>query len=223
MTHNQIRRPMSAMDGQAGAQRNRNRWLAFLGATALLLVVGLACGGSTLGTPGGSGASATGAGSSASQAPASSSADLAPDFAFTLFQGEQELGGTELNVSDLEGRPVVLNFWAGLCPPCRAEMPDLQAFYNGSKDEVTLVGIDVGQFLGLGSLTDAEDLLRELNITYPAGFTNDSNVVRDYRVLGMPTTVFINPDGTIFDRWTGALNREILDEKIESMLLEQQG
>ena len=216
MTHNQIRRPVSAVDGKAGGQRHRNRWLAFFSAAALLFVVGLACGGSSPGTPGANGASA-------SQGAASSTADLAPDFAFTLFQGEQKLGGTELNISDLKGRPVVLNFWAGLCPPCRAEMPDLQAFYNDSEDEVALVGIDVGQFLGLGSQTDAEDLLRELNITYPAGFTNDSNVVRSYRVLGMPTTVFINPDGTIFDRWTGALNREVLEQKIQIMMLEQQG
>ena len=96
-------------------------------------------------------------------------------------------------------------------------MPDLQAFYNDNKEDVTLVDVDIGQFLGLGTQQDAENLLRELNITYPAGFTDDRGVVRDYKVLGMPTTVFINADGTIFDKWTGALNRSVLEDKLEEM------
>ena len=113
---------------------------------------------------------------------------------------------------------MVLNFWAGLCPPCRAEMPDLQAFYDDNREQVTLVGIDIGQFMGLGSVEDAELLLQELNITYPAGYTSDDSVVRGYKVLGMPTTVFINADGAIFDKWTGALNREALEEKAGFLL-----
>ena len=190
-----------------------------MGAAVLLFVVGLACGGSSPGTSGSGGAA--GSGSSLSQSVAYNSADFAPNFSFTLFQGGQELGGEKLNLSDLHGKPVVLNFWAGLCPPCRAEMPDLQGFYDDTKDDVTLVGIDIGQFMGLGSKRDAENLLKELNITYPAGFTSERGIVRDYKVLGRPTTVFINPDGTIFERWTGALNRDILEQKIAIMKLEQ--
>ena len=143
--------------------------------------------------------------------------ERAPDLSFTLFQGGSELGGRHLNIHQLDGKPVILNFWAGLCPPCRAEMPDLQAFHDDFKDDVTLVGVDIGQFMGLGSQQDAENLLRELGITYPAGFTEDRGVVRDYQILGMPTTVFINPDGTIFEKWTGALNRRVLEQKVEQM------
>ncbi len=152
----------------------------------------------------------------------SSPGEPAPDLVFTLFQGEGFPAGDELHVSDLKGKPVVLNFWAGLCPPCRAEMPDLQAFYDENKEDATLVGVDVGQFMGLGSQADAETLLRELNITYPAGFTNDPNVIPNYKVIGMPTTVFINADGSIFERWTGVLDREVLEEKVQ-MMLDQQG
>lgn len=143
--------------------------------------------------------------------------ERAPDLSFTLFQGGSELGGRHLNIHQLDGKPVILNFWAGLCPPCRAEMPDLQAFHDDFKDDVTLVGVDIGQFMGLGSQRDAENLLRELGITYPAGFTDDRGVVQDYQILGMPTTVFINPDGTIFEKWTGALNRRVLEQKVEQM------
>ena len=144
----------------------------------------------------------------------------APDFQFTLYQGQEILGGEEVKFSEViaQGRPIVLNFWAGLCPPCRAEMPDLQRFYDGSKDEFTLIGIDVGQFTGLGSKQDARNLLRELGVTYPAGFTDDGSVVSKYEVLGMPTTVFIDSQGIIVQKWTGILIREILERITQEML-----
>tara|TARA_B100000315_G_C14069914_1_gene360119 strand:+ start:22 stop:321 length:300 start_codon:yes stop_codon:yes gene_type:complete len=97
-------------------------------------------------------------------------------------------------------------------------MPDLQSFYEEFNDRVILLGIDLGQFTGLGSQKDAKDLLEELGITYPAGFTTDTNVVRDYRVLGMPTTVFIDADGRIAKTLTGALNQSVLEEQVNVLL-----
>jgi len=149
----------------------------------------------------------------------SSAGSQAPDFAITMFQGDDVVGGQEVTLQDLIGeRPIVLNFWAGLCPPCRAEMPDLEVFNDKFKDRALLLGIDLGQFTGLGTQDDAKDLLRELDLTYPAGFTPDSDVVQKYQVLGMPTTIFINADGTIHNKWTGALNSEVLEEKTLEML-----
>ena len=144
--------------------------------------------------------------------------DLAPDFIFTLFQGQDKLGAHPLNLAELRGKPLVLNFWAGLCPPCRAELPDLQEFYNEFNDRVNLVGIDLGQFTGLGNLEDAKDLLQELNITYPIASTGDSGILQDYRVFGMPTTVFIDAEGRVFKNWGGALNLKILREQTNKML-----
>ncbi len=149
-----------------------------------------------------------------------SSADLksAPDFQIDLHQGDEVLGSSRLMLSDLQGKPLVLNFWAGLCPPCIAEMPDLQEFYEEYNDRVSLVGVDLGVFVDLGSKQDGIDLLRELQVTYPAGFTSDPAVARDYKVLGMPSTVFITADGKIFRSWTGLLNKAKLAEITENML-----
>ena len=148
-----------------------------------------------------------------------SSGDLAPDFLISMFQGQDVVGGQEVNLHDLVGeKPIILNFWAGLCPPCRAEMPDLQEFYNEFEDRALVLGIDLGQPFGLGTQQDAQELLDDLGVTYPAGFTDDAAVVRDYEVLGMPTTVFIDAQGMIFNKWTGALNREVLEEKTLEML-----
>ena len=145
------------------------------------------------------------------------------DFPIVLYQGEDVLGASQLNLSQLFGKPIVLNFWAGLSPPSRAEMPDLQRFYQDYAGQITLIGIDIGRFTGLGSQQDARDLLRELGVTYPTGFTNDAGVVSDYRILGMPTTIFIRPNGTIFETWSGALNEDVLRVQTNFMLQEESG
>lgn len=155
--------------------------------------------------------------------PAASDLEAAPDFEFTLYQGEDELGATELSMSDLQGKPVVLNFWAGLCPPCRAEMPDFQAFADENRDSVVVLGIDVGQFTNLGTQDDAQILLDDLGVTYPAGYTTDGTIMRRYEVLGMPTTVFINSSGEIFRLWGGILDHEVLQDITNEMLAAETG
>ncbi len=142
----------------------------------------------------------------------------APDFEFSLYQGASEVGFREGNLSNLHGRPMVLNFWAGLCPPCRAEMPQFQAFYEASKDEVMVLGIDIGPFRNLGSHSDAEALLRELGVTYPAGWTDDGSVPRKYGVTAMPTTVFISSNGEIFQKATGAINASFLTRATRDLI-----
>jgi len=205
-------RPVGPFAGKAvgnlPANRRRGRWL-LLGVVFTFLLV--ACSGGS-----GGAAPAASDGGSGDVNPAAS--EVPPDFPFTLYQGSDELGEETLNLSDLQGKPLVLNFWAGLCPPCRAEMPDLQGFYEEYKGRVTLVGIDVGQFSGLGTQSDARDLLNELGVSYPAGFTTDASVMRNFKVLGMPTTVFIDSKGGIFRTWTGALNRDVLTRVTNEMM-----
>lgn len=142
----------------------------------------------------------------------------ATDFEFSMFQGIEEVGFREGNLSQLHGQPIVLNFWAGLCPPCRAEMPQFQAFYEEFKDRIQLVGVDIGVFTGLGSHDDADALLRELGVTYPAGWTDDGSVPRKFGVTSMPTTVFIASDGTIFEKSVGAINANFLTRASQEML-----
>ncbi len=144
----------------------------------------------------------------------------APDFALRLYQGRNDLGGVDLRVSEIiaQGKPLVLNFWAGLCPPCRAEMPDLEAVYAANKSKIALVGVDAGPFIGLGTVEQEKSLAAELGVTYPLATTTDATVIADYRVLGMPTTAFITPDGMIQRVWTGLLNEEIMTRLVNELL-----
>lgn len=146
--------------------------------------------------------------------------NLPADFPVTVYQGAEFQDGEQVMFSELvaQGKPVVLNFWAGLCPPCRLEMPDLQAINDEYVDRILLFGLDVGPFTALGSNEDGRRLLRDLEITYPAGTTSDSDVVRQYEIRGMPSTYFITPDGQLIREWTGLLTEERLAELVEELL-----
>ncbi len=133
----------------------------------------------------------------------------APDLRFLLYQGLDQFDGREPRLSALlmGEKPLVLNFWGGLCPPCRSELPEFQKVYEQYGDRVAFFGVDVGQQTGLGTPDDAKRLLQELNITYPAGSTTaGQQALRSYQVRGLPTTIFINADGKIVRSWTGQLS-----------------
>ena len=69
---------------------------------------------------------------------------MAKDFDVVLYQGREHLGNDPVSLKDLRGQPVVLNFWAGLCSTCRAEMPGYDRFYKRNVDKLIFVGVDVG-------------------------------------------------------------------------------
>ena len=150
---------------------------------------------------------------------------LPADFMVLVYQGQDELGGQEIRFSDLlaEGKPVVLNLWAGLCPPCRLEMPDFQAVHDEFGDRVVLLGLDVGPFTMLGTREDAQALIQELGVTYPIGTTDDARVVRDYGLIGMPTTYFLTPNGEVHRQWTGVLTEDKLVELVDELLGASEG
>ena len=142
------------------------------------------------------------------------------DFEFSMYQGRDVLPISELNYAQLfpAEKPVVLSFWAGLCPVCRVDMPHFQVVYDRFKDDFIFLGLDIGPFVGLGSHRDARNLLRELNITYPAGYVHNSRSLRKFGVTGTPTTVFLTPDGKVFRKWVGFLDQRQMTNIIEDLL-----
>jgi len=144
----------------------------------------------------------------------------APDFQIVVYHSGGLVAEPETRLSEVLslGRPVVLNMWAGLCPPCRLEMPDFQKVSELYDDQVLVFGLDVGPFTNLGTSEEGQALVRELGITYPTGTTPDAAVVQEYRLLGMPTTYFITPDGQILRRWTGLLTADQLSGLVQELL-----
>ena len=131
--------------------------------------------------------------------------DPAPNFAFFLADGR----GADL--TSLQGKPVVLNFWATWCGPCRAEMPDLVALHEGNPNVVVLE-INVRE-----ELDAIEDFAAEFGMTMPVVLDQEGAIGRAYGVRNMPTTVFVKADGTIGARWPGILVGEQLTSFVEQI------
>ncbi len=141
------------------------------------------------------------------------------DFRIVAYQGEDVLGGHESQFSHVtrQGKPFVLNFFAGQCPPCRAEMPGFQKVADEFQGKVIFVGVDIGPYLQLGSHEDARRLLAELKMRYPAAYAPDASPLTKYQIQGMPTTVIFDASGKMVDRNTGILTENQLREKLRPL------
>ena len=144
------------------------------------------------------------------------SAETPPDFEIALFQTALHQAGESLRLSDLRGVPVVVNFWFPSCPPCRAEMPDLeQVFQNHRADGVEFVGV---MLLGLDSAQDGQDFIDEVAVTFALGADEDGSIVRAYEIRSFPTTIFLDRDLNVVRKWAGPLNEKKLEELVQQAM-----
>ncbi len=141
-------------------------------------------------------------------------ADSGEAFTLAAYQGEEALGGQEVEFDSLLGRemPVVVNFFAAQCPPCLLEMPWFEQAAQQHTDDVLMVGVDIGPFVGLGTHEQGAQLLRDLGITYPAGAAVDDAPVRRFGVVSMPTTVFFDNAGRLAGQHGGILTQDQIED-----------
>ncbi|MGH2536982.1 MAG: TlpA family protein disulfide reductase [Candidatus Promineifilaceae bacterium] len=134
---------------------------------------------------------------------------LAPAFSLTSLSGEQ------VSLADYRGRPVVLNFWATWCPPCRQEMPALQAASKRFAGRAVILGVDQGEAQMI-----VADFASQLAISYPLLLDSDSAVSRAYSVTALPTTLFIDQAGVVREVFAGSLNQAIIEDRLQRLLAE---
>ena len=196
---------------------NRRTWTtphplsgkAWLGFFVVAMAVAVGC-------SGGGGAAVVASAADGAPEPAVRAADAAPDFELVLFENANHEAGETLRLSDLQGKPVVLNFWYPSCPPCRAEMPDLEQAFQDHRDEgVEFIGIEE---LILDTVEDGQEFVTEIGVSYALGADVEGDLIAEYGIIGFPTTVFIGRDQQIVRKWTGILNAEKIDELIEELL-----
>jgi thiol-disulfide isomerase/thioredoxin len=112
------------------------------------------------------------------------------------------LAGIQSGLDDYRGKIVVMNLWASWCPPCRAEMPDLQRLYRAYRSRnVVVIGVDQGE-----SAQRVADFARSLDIHYPILLDQQQQYGRVYAALGLPTTIVVDPKGTVIRGFDGALS-----------------
>lgn len=127
--------------------------------------------------------------------------ETAPDFSLPGINSE------EVKLSDYRGKKVFLNFWATWCPPCRAEMPDIQRFYEERKDDIVILAVNIGEEKG-----KVVDHLNISSFTFPVVLDRDKSTASEYLVRGIPTSYFIDKNGTIINKVTGAISyQQMLD------------
>lgn len=137
--------------------------------------------------------------------------DKAPDFQLSQINEENEL--ETINLSDFEGKGVMLNFWATYCKPCEAEMPYMQQLYPEYKDkgvEIIAVSLDAAPLV-------IHKFINKYDLTFPIPHDSKGQVMDLYKIGPIPSTFFIGPDGEIVDKVEGALTLDKLEGHLKEI------
>ncbi len=132
----------------------------------------------------------------------------APPFSMTL------LNGGEFRLEDHAGSPLVINFWASWCPPCRDESPGFERVWRKYRDAgVQFVGVDIQD-----TREEAARYVEEFGLTFPNGRDPDGKITVEYGVIGLPVTFFIGANGIVEGRWVGAVPEDKLEDWTRALI-----
>ncbi|HNF93605.1 MAG TPA: TlpA disulfide reductase family protein [Anaerolineales bacterium] len=134
----------------------------------------------------------------------------APDLSFI------DLGTDPVSLSDYRGSVVLVNLWATWCPPCREEMPTLQAFYEEYKSEgFVLIAIDQGE-----TLPQVLPFVKELKLTFPIWLDYTSDAGRAFETMNLPSSYVIDRTGQVRLMWIGGISKKNLEKYVPDVIEE---
>lgn len=116
----------------------------------------------------------------------------------------ENLHGEKVQLSDFKGKKVMINFWATWCPPCKAEMPDMQKFYEQYGDQVTILAINIDPEY------DVKGFVQQMNISFPILLDDQDKVSSAYKILTIPTTFIIDEKGIIQYKQLSAMSFDMM-------------
>ncbi|MFI5265921.1 MAG: TlpA family protein disulfide reductase [Chloroflexota bacterium] len=141
------------------------------------------------------------------QRPASTPIIGRPAPAFQL----QTLEGSSASLAGYRGRPVIVNFWATWCEPCKQEMPALQA-ESAARPDLVVLGVD-----NVESAVKVKPYVDQLGVRFPILLDQDASVMERYQVTGLPTSFFIDRSGVLRSLYRGALTEDILRSSVAAI------
>ena len=137
--------------------------------------------------------------------------NMAPDF--TAYDD----AGNPVSLKDMRGKPVIVNFFASWCGPCKMEMPYFDEFYHQYGDQVTFMMVNLCAF-GNDTKENGKKMVEAGGWTFPVYFDSDGDAALKYAIRSMPTTIFVSPDGELKGRHTGVISRDDLESTIQAMI-----
>ena len=141
--------------------------------------------------------------------------DLAP--VFTVYTDD----GTSVRLSDMRGKPTVVNFFASWCGPCQMEMPYFEEAYKTYGEEINFMMVNLCAF-GNDTKDNAKAMVEKGGWTFPVYFDTEGEAAIAYAVRSMPTTIFVSADGELIGKQIGALSQQALAQQIDSLLASAQ-
>jgi len=123
------------------------------------------------------------------------------------------------SLADYRGQVVLVNLWATWCPPCKEEMPTLQAFYNKNKDKgFTIIAINDGD-----PTADVLQFVKDYQLTFPVWLDPTYIATEDaFKTLNLPSSYVVDREGTVRLSWVGGINRKALDKYVTPIITESQ-
>ena len=136
-----------------------------------------------------------------------------PDFTVT----DEE--GNPVNLYDFLGKPIILNFWASWCGPCRSEMPDLQKAFETYGEDIHFLMVDLTDN-SRETVEAAKNYITQAGYTFPIYFDSTLSAASAYGAYSIPMTYFIGAEGQPIARYVGAMSSDILQQGIDLLLSE---
>lgn len=133
---------------------------------------------------------------------------LAPDF--TVY----DLEGNEVHLTDFFGKPIIVNFWASWCGPCKMEMPDFDAAYNTYKDDIVFLMVNMTDG-SRETVEVASEFIADSGYTFPVYYDTQYSASITYSVASLPTSYFLNSQGELVAHAKGAIDAETLQRGID--------